>query len=82
MAKKKTGKSNFGPEFAKKAYEAMLRERVPYDPERDGKPQRQKETFDNTKVRVKPGKTRIGSLGTGRGGAVGALGGGLMDVNK
>jgi hypothetical protein len=81
MAKKKTGKSNFGPEFAKKAYEAKLRERVPYDPDWDGKPMRQKETYDSTKVRVKPGKTRIGSLGTGRG-AVSGLGGGLMDVNK
>ena len=30
----------------------------------------------------KPGSTRIGTLGTGRGGAVGGLGGGLMDVNK
>ena len=72
MAAKKTGKSNFGPEFAKKAYEATLRERVPYDPEWDGKPQRQKETFDNTKVRVKPGKTRIGNLaGGGLGGMFG-----------
>jgi hypothetical protein len=79
---KKTGKSNFGPEFAKKAYEATLRERVPYDPDWDGKPQRQKETFDNTKVRVKPGKTRIGSLGTGRGAISGLGGGGLMDVNR
>ncbi len=75
----KTGKSNFGPEFAKKAYEAMLRERVPYDPSWDGKPARQKETFDNTKVKVKPGKTRIGSLsgrgGSARGGGAGGAGG-------
>lgn len=81
MAAKKTGKSNFGPEFAKRVYETTLREQVPYNPEWDGRPQRQKETFDNTKVRVKPGKTRIGTLGTGRG-AVGGFGGGLMDVNK
>jgi hypothetical protein len=66
MPQKKTGKSNFGPEFAKKAYEAKLSERVPYDPDWDGKPMRQKETWDNTKVKkVKPGKTVIGPLSKG-----------------
>ena len=63
---KKTGKANLGPEMAKKAYEAKLSARVPYSPEWDGKPMRQKETWDNTKVKkVKPGKTVIGALAKG-----------------
>jgi hypothetical protein len=69
VTKSKTGKSNFGPEFAKKAYEVKLSERVPYDPEWDGKPMRQKETWDNTKVKkikpTKPGQTVIGHLARG-----------------
>jgi len=69
---KKTGKANLGPEMAKKAYEAKLSERVPYSPDWDGKPMRQKETFDNTKVTKVPGKTRIGNLaGGGLGGMFG-----------
>jgi hypothetical protein len=69
---KKTGKSNLGPEMAKKAYEAKLSERVPYSPDWDGKPMRQKETWDNTKVKKVPGKTRIGNLaGGGAGGMFG-----------
>jgi len=61
---KKTGKSNLGPEMAKRAYEAKLSERVPYDPDWDGKPMRQKETFDNTKVRTVRPKTRtVGGIG-------------------
>jgi|APGre2960657373_1045057.scaffolds.fasta_scaffold406188_1 hypothetical protein len=75
---KKTGKANLGPEMAKKAYEAKLSAQVPYSPEWDGKPMRQKETWDNTKVtKVKPGKTVIGALakGVGSGGVAGlALG--------
>jgi len=74
---KKTGKANLGPEMAKKAYEAKLSERVPYSPEWDGKPMKQKETWDSTKVTKVPGKTRIGGLGTGRparGGMAGGVG--------
>lgn len=75
---KKTGKSNFGPEFAKKAYEAKLRELVAYDPDWDGKPKRQKETNDSTKVKkVKPGSTRIGKMAGG--GARGGMSGSGMN---
>jgi len=69
---KKTGKANLGPEMAKKAYDAKLSAQVPYNPEWDGKPMRQKETFDSTKVQRVPGKTRIGNLaGGGLGGVFG-----------
>jgi hypothetical protein len=74
---KKTGKANLGPEMAKKAYEAKVSARVPYSPEWDGKPMRQKETFDSTRVQRVPGKTVIGALakGVGSGGVAGlALG--------
>jgi hypothetical protein len=74
---KKTSKANLGPEMAKRAYEAKLSERVPYSPDWDGKPMRQKETWDSTKVKkVKPGKTVVGplagrpALGGGSGGFV------------
>ena len=114
MAKKKTGKSNLGPEMAKKAYERTLagvpgNRLGPYDPIWNPNPSGPKSTFNpnpgperaiadwnddkpgqvkvikkkNTpKPPPKPGATRMGTLGTGRGGAVGGLGGGLMDVNK
>ncbi len=69
---KKTGKANLGPEMAKKAYDAKLSAQVPYSPDWDGKPMRQKETFDSTKVQRVPGKTRIGNLsGGGAGGMFG-----------
>lgn len=84
---KKTNKRNLGPEMAKKAYEAKLRERVPYDPDWDGKPMRQKQTWDSTRVRTVRPKTRTvgGIAGAGasavnptyrmsRGGAGGGVG--------
>jgi hypothetical protein len=78
---KKTGKANLGPEMAKKAYEAKLSAQVPYSPEWDGKPMRQKETWDNTKVKkVKPGKTVVGPL-AGRP-ARGGMGGGIGFPNS
>jgi hypothetical protein len=83
MAKRKTGKDNFGPEFAKKAYEAKLSERVPYDPEWDGKPMRQKETYDSTKVKkVKPGSTVIGPLAKGASSGIAGLALGAIAAYK
>ena len=110
MAKKKTGKSNLGPEMAKKAYERTLagvpgNRRGPYDPIWNPNPSGPKSTFNPNpgperaiadwsddkpgQVKVikkkntpKPGATRIGGLGTGRGAISGLGGGGLMDVNK
>jgi hypothetical protein len=82
---KKTGKANLGPEMAKKAYEAKLSERVPYSPDWDGKPMRQKETWDSTKVKKvkakpKPGQTVVGPL-SGRP-ARGGMGGGIGFPNS
>ena len=100
MAKKKTGKSNLGPEMAKKAYERTLagvpgNKLGPYVPDWNPKPtgpERAIPAWDDDKpgqVKVikkkntpKPGTTRIGGLGTGRGAISGLGGGGLMDVNK
>jgi len=69
MAKKVTNR-NLGPEMAKKAYEANQYWEGVIDPWKDNK--QQKPTGDSTKVKVVPGKTRVGPLAR-RGGAGGAF---------
>lgn len=71
MAKKVVNR-NLGPEMAKKAYEAKLDWKGVIDPWEDNK--KQKPTGDSTKVRVVPGKTRVGPLARGGAGLGGMLG--------
>jgi hypothetical protein len=71
MAKKVTNR-NLGPEMAKKAYEAGLNWKGVIDPWEEAFNKKQKPTGDSTKVKVVPGKTRIGPLaGGGPGGMFG-----------
>ena len=77
---KKTGKSNLGPEMAKKAHEAKVSGLKPFNPDWDEKPQRQQTIFGDDKPyqvkKVKPGQTRIGNLA---GGTRGGMAGGGMN---
>jgi hypothetical protein len=81
---KKTGKSNLGPEMAKKAHEAKVSGLKPFNPDWDEKPQRQQTIFGDDKPyqvkKVKPGKTVVGPL-AGRP-ARGGMGGGIGFPNS